>query len=251
MNQPAAAQWDDSLGNYWPQDVSHEATLRIGEVIKHLSGDFPFLAHSKVRYFESLGLIAPERTDSNQRLFSIADVERLRFILEQQRDKYLRLPQIKELLRQLDSGQVVREHAGRMRVLPDNDSTAARPAPGTRVRKDELSALTGVPLSSIERYISAGLLVTDSRGRLTAQAVDIVRYAQLLEQEGNDLRIARLVRNSAHSHAISITNALATSRARKSPVARERAINEAGEMATMLTQLYRALLLEKLEEQMR
>lgn len=251
MNQPASAQWEDSPGRYWPQDVSHEATLRIGEVIKLLNGDFPFLARSKVRYFESLGLIEPERTDSNQRLFSMADVERLRFILEQQRDKYLRLPQIKELLNQLDSGQVSREHAGKMRALPDTDPGTARPVPGTRVRKDELAALTGIPLANIERYISAGLLVTDSRGRLTAHAVDIVRYAQLLEQESNDLRVARSVRNSAHSHAVNIANALAAQRSRKSPVAKERAINEAGEMATMITQLYRALLLENLEAQMR
>nr|WP_241969024.1 MerR family transcriptional regulator [Trueperella bialowiezensis] len=215
----------------------------------HLRQEFPFLAASKIRYFESQGLIEPHRTASNQRLFSLADVERLRFILVEQRDRYVPLPQIKEMLRQLDRGESVAEHPGRLRALPAE--TQVRPSPGTRLQKDELAALTGASLADIEQLISDGMLIPDARGRLTAQAVDIVRFSKMLDDAGLDRRSLRQVRNSAHSHATNVVAKLATERARKTPVAKERVANESAEMATMLTSLYRALLTESIEVQLR
>lgn len=247
---PAVGQaWAEDFPSTWPHDISHEPTLKIGEVTAHLRDEFPFLAASKIRYFESQGLIEPHRTASNQRLFSLADVERLRFILVEQRDRYVPLPQIKEMLRQLDSGAETREHPGRLRALPAG--TEVRPSPGTRIHKDELAALTGASLEEIERLISAKMLVTDARGRLTANAVDIVRFARTLQHSGMDARSLRQVRNSAHAHAANVVANLATERARNTPVARERVVSESAEMATMLTSLYRALLTESIEVQLR
>lgn len=50
---------------------------------------------SKIRFFESQGLIAPERTPSGYRKFYDGDIDRLRWILVQQRDHYLPLKVIK------------------------------------------------------------------------------------------------------------------------------------------------------------
>ncbi|MBM7825414.1 DNA-binding transcriptional MerR regulator [Arcanobacterium pluranimalium] len=233
----------------WPQDVSHEPTLKIGEVLAALNSEFPFLAASKIRYYESLELIQPHRTDSNQRMFSYADIERLRFILVEQRDRYTRLPQIKEMLKQLDSGEVHSEHPGKMRVVREND--VHTPRPGTRLHKDELAALTGASTTEIEGFIAAGLLTQDSRGRLTAQAVDIVRYALMLTEVGVDIRSLKSVRTSAHAHAVNLVNLLANERAKKNSVAKERVIVETGELSTMLTNYYRALLLESIDVELR
>ena len=102
----------------WPHDVSHDPCLKIGEVRSILAEEFPLLTLSKIRHYESIELIHPHRTTSNQRLFSHADAERLRFILREQRDRYLPLEQIRELLRQLDAGeQPEGTHPGRMRVI--------------------------------------------------------------------------------------------------------------------------------------
>ncbi|MFY9262977.1 MAG: MerR family transcriptional regulator [Actinomycetaceae bacterium] len=249
MPQLAHEAWSHYQPGSWPQDVSHEATLKIGEVIALLNAEFPFLAASKIRYFETQDLITPQRTASNQRLFSLADVERLRFILIEQRDRYVSLPQIKEMLRQLDSGEVEGSHPGRMRALPDDE--AVKPRPGTRLHNDELAALVGASLADIQRYVEAGILIPDSRGRLTAQAVDIVKYAQMLEKAGMSLRLIKTIRNSAHSHAVHVVGMLAAERAKNTPVAKERVIAETSEFATMLSHLYRALLAENIDVELR
>lgn len=70
----------------------------IGEVLSLLADEYPDLTVSKIRFLESKGLIAPERTPSGYRKFYEADVERLRWVLEQQRDHYLPLKEIKRRL---------------------------------------------------------------------------------------------------------------------------------------------------------
>lgn len=239
----------EKVASTWPHDVSHEASLKIGEVLNLLSAEFPFLAASKIRYFESQELITPQRTDSNQRLFSHADVERLRFILIEQRDRYVSLPQIKEMLAQLDEGLADQVHPGKMRALSDGE--VAKPRPGTRLHTDELASLVGASLTDIQRYIDAGIITADARGRLTAQAVDIVRYAMMLERGGFDIRHLRAVRTSAHAHAVNVVNSLAAERAKNTPVAKERVIAESAESATMLAHLYRALLVENIDIELR
>ncbi|MCI5826008.1 MAG: MerR family transcriptional regulator [Arcanobacterium sp.] len=233
----------------WPQDISHEPTLKIGEVRAMVSGEFPFLAASKIRHFENEGLITPYRTPSNQRLFSLADVERLRFILIEQRDRYAHLAQIKEMLRQLDSGAATYEHPARMHAVDGGGLAAVRP--GTRLSKVELSQLVGVSIQKIESYITAGLLTPDSRGRLTAQAIDIVRYAAALEELGMPPRQLRAVHTSAHAHAVALVNMLALERARKTPLAQERVLAATGELSALLTHYYHALLMENIDMELR
>jgi DNA-binding transcriptional MerR regulator len=75
---------------------SESPTLRIGAVRSLLSQEFPQISISKIRYLESKGLISPSRTRSGYRLFNDADLERLRLILELQRDHYLPLRVIRD-----------------------------------------------------------------------------------------------------------------------------------------------------------
>ncbi len=239
----------DTKLSYWPHDLSHEPTLKIGEVIALLEAEFPLLAASKVRYYENINLVTPYRTPTNQRLFSRAQVERLRFILAEQRDRYMTLGQIKEMLAQLDRGEVAREHPGKMRALEGEEKCTARP--NTRLQKAELAALLGVSLAQVEEYVEAGLLHTDARGRLTAQAVDIVRYASMLENAGIDVRHLKAIRNSAHMHCAALLNVSATNLGQKNPLAKERALAQTAELTAMATNFYRALLVEKIEVDLR
>jgi DNA-binding transcriptional MerR regulator len=70
----------------------------IGAVRKLLQGEFPDISISKIRYLESQGLLTPSRTRSGYRLFNEADIERLRGVLELQRDEFLPLRVIREEL---------------------------------------------------------------------------------------------------------------------------------------------------------
>jgi DNA-binding transcriptional MerR regulator len=75
--------------------VPERAYLSIGEVLADLRPEFPDLTISKIRFLESQGLLNPERTPSGYRKFYEPDVERLRWILRQQREQYLPLKVIK------------------------------------------------------------------------------------------------------------------------------------------------------------
>jgi DNA-binding transcriptional MerR regulator len=75
--------------------VAERAYLSIGEVLSLLKDEFPDITISKIRFLESQGLLDPERTPSGYRKFYDADVDRLRWILRQQREHFLPLKVIK------------------------------------------------------------------------------------------------------------------------------------------------------------
>jgi DNA-binding transcriptional MerR regulator len=81
------------------------AYLSIGEVLSLLLEEFPDITISKIRFLESQGLIEPERTPSGYRKFYEDDVELLRVILREQREKFLPLRVIKD---RIDSGEIER-----------------------------------------------------------------------------------------------------------------------------------------------
>lgn len=72
--------------------------LSIGEVLAVLSEEFPDITISKIRFLEAQGLLQPERNASGYRQFGDADIERLRWILRQQRDHFLPLKVIRRAL---------------------------------------------------------------------------------------------------------------------------------------------------------
>jgi len=75
--------------------MSDRSYLSIGEVLSLLTVEFPDVTISKIRFLESQGLIDPERTPSGYRKFYETDVERLRWILRQQRENFLPLKVIR------------------------------------------------------------------------------------------------------------------------------------------------------------
>ncbi len=72
--------------------------LSIGDVLTLLRQEFPDITISKIRFLESQGLVDPERTPSGYRKFYQHDVDRLRWILQQQRENFLPLKVIKDRL---------------------------------------------------------------------------------------------------------------------------------------------------------
>src|SRR3954452_23656147 len=78
--------------------VAERAHLSIGEVLNLLQDEFPDITISKIRFLESQGLLDPERTPSGYRKFYEEDIERLRWILRQQKENFLPLKVIKDRL---------------------------------------------------------------------------------------------------------------------------------------------------------
>src|SRR5437764_4947279 len=102
--------------------VNERAYLSIGEVLALLHDEFPDVTISKIRFLESQGLIDPERTPSGYRKFYDGDVERLRFILHEQKEHFLPLKVIKD---RLDSGEPAIDDDGQ---APADDDVAAAEA---------------------------------------------------------------------------------------------------------------------------
>ncbi|MEY3619151.1 MAG: hypothetical protein RL726_1849 [Actinomycetota bacterium] len=80
------------------KSASDRPYLSIGEVLGLLLEEFPDVTISKIRFLESQGLIVPERTASGYRKFYDDDVERLKYILREQKEKFLPLRVIKDRL---------------------------------------------------------------------------------------------------------------------------------------------------------
>jgi len=78
--------------------VSTRTYLSIGDVLTLLRQEFPDITISKIRFLESQGLVNPERSPSGYRKFYDHDVERLRWVLRQQREHFLPLKVIRDRL---------------------------------------------------------------------------------------------------------------------------------------------------------
>ena len=134
-----------------PTDRSH---LSIGEVLSLLQEEFPDVTISKIRFLESQGLLDPERTPSGYRKFYEADIDRLRWILRQQKDHYLPLKVIKDRL----------DETGPVRTAP----TAATPADVGLFDDADASpahepAMASSSLASGDRRNGLSALVLDER----------------------------------------------------------------------------------------
>ncbi|HLG66931.1 MAG TPA: MerR family transcriptional regulator, partial [Acidimicrobiales bacterium] len=78
--------------------MSSRTYLSIGDVLSLLRQEFPDITISKIRFLESQGLVNPERSPSGYRKFYDHDVERLRWVLRQQREHFLPLKVIRDRL---------------------------------------------------------------------------------------------------------------------------------------------------------
>jgi len=84
--------------------VNPRAYLSIGDVLSLLREEFPDVTISKIRFLESQGLVNPERSPSGYRKFYEQDVERLSWVLRQQRENFLPLKVIRDRLAQDQRG---------------------------------------------------------------------------------------------------------------------------------------------------
>ena len=74
------------------------AERSIGEVVEQLEEEFSDITISKIRFLETQGLVSPDRAASGYRRYSDTDMAQLRWVLRQQRDKFLPLSVIRERL---------------------------------------------------------------------------------------------------------------------------------------------------------
>lgn len=192
--------------------------VSIGQVLSMLRQDFPELSVSKIRFLETEGLIQPLRRESGYRTFSSGDIDRLRFVLSAQRDRFWPLRVIKDVLSRLDRGLPVPEIDHPTQQPGDSPSTAGdspsqrpqgaarvglegvlRRSPRTAVRMNpaQLRSTTGLDLATYSALTAFGLLRPDPSGRHGADDLEVAREAAALAAYGIEARHLRLFRVAA------------------------------------------------------
>jgi len=149
--------------------VSERTFLSIGEVLALLLDEFPDVTISKIRFLESQGLIEPERTASGYRRFSVAEVERLKYILREQRTNYLPLRVIKDRLED-ETSDISRE----LRIVTEA-STAAHPSGRGNVPRPQ--PIAADPSLGIEAD------KTPRDKTITVERTEVVLQPEILEQD--------------------------------------------------------------------
>ena len=143
--------------------VEDRVYLSIGEVLSLLKEEFPDVTISKIRFLESQGLLDPERTPSGYRKFYDTDVDRLRWILRQQRENFLPLKVIKGRLRDA-VGEPLDEDEGVGPAAASRPAPPAATAPTPSVDSAPLTVpRTGASLTLTELATATGLEEDDLR----------------------------------------------------------------------------------------
>lgn len=223
----------------WPPGVSTRASMRISDVLAALQPEFPALSHSKLRFLEEQGLVEPVRTPAGYRQYSPAHVERLRYVLGEQRDRYLPLKVIKEKLAELDAG-LNEAPVAAPRLAPSQDGGGVLHAAGSMTAAalaDEASVSEDLVIELVE----AGILQADSRGRLDVWSRQVVVHAAALREHGIGPRHLRSLRTAVDRDLGLVEQVVAPARAQGTPSSRARAEATAVELGEELIGLHAAM----------
>lgn len=223
----------------WPRGISRRATMRISDVLAALRIEFPAVTNSKLRFLEEQGLVEPVRTPAGYRQYSPADIERLRYVLRQQRDRYVPLKVIGEQLAALDAGEDD-EPAPRAQ-LATRDGVVQSPT-AARYTSDALAREAGVDVALVDELVRSGVLRPSVSGHFDPWARDVVVLAAALGEHGVDARHLRVFRAAADRQADLVEQIVAPWRGQNAASSRARAGTLAAEVGELCTQLHTALL---------
>lgn len=223
----------------WPRGISRRATMRISDVLAALRIEFPAVTNSKLRFLEEQGLVDPVRTPAGYRQYSPADLERLRFVLREQRDRYVPLKVIGERLAELDAGVDAEQTAPALIVTEDGVPRSG--AVDARYTTAALAREAAVDEQLVVDLVQAGVLRPSASGHLDAWAKDVVVAAAALAEHGLEPRHLRTFRSAADRQIDVVETVVAPWRGQSSPSASGRASTVAAEVGELCTRLNTAL----------
>nr|WP_255633419.1 MerR family transcriptional regulator [Demequina sp. TTPB684] len=178
--------------------------MRVGDVLAALRIDFPSLSTSKLRFLDAQGLVAPDRSPSGYRQYSHADVERVRFVLRQQRDAYAPLSVIKERLTALDEG---------LAHEPLSLAAAGDGSDGTMSISDAATLADTEP-SVVLTLVGEGVVSAVSPGVFNRSSVPLIAACARYLESGADVRELRALGRAARRETEAAATAAAPLRRR-------------------------------------
>jgi DNA-binding transcriptional MerR regulator len=223
----------------------------IGEVLNGLRQEFDDVSISKIRFLESEGLIRPGRSDSGYRQFSSEDVDRLRYILTAQRDRYLPLRVIKDELSRLDAGLPVEtESIERTEVrTPANERDRAALLTDVALDRSELAHASGLTPMEIDELVSNGIIAGGEP--FDGAALRAARLAGEMLRRGLEPRHLRAYRLAADREADRIEQLVSPLLQQRNPESRRIASTRTEELIALGAQLHRLLIDEHFSDLLR
>ena len=218
--------------------------LSIGEVLEALKPEFPDISVSKIRFLETEGLIAPERTSSGYRKFYDADVAHLRQVLELQRDQFLPLKVIKKRLAQ--GGGVIpaaRARGGRAEAQ-EGGASRAPAEPPLELSRSELAEAAGLSereLAGLEEFGIVARSGPHGRDQLV-----VARAAKRLFDFGFEPRHLRMYLQSSEREASLIAQVASPLAKKRDPKGRAEADDAVRELLDLSRSVREGLLREAL-----
>jgi len=224
--------------------------LTIGAVCKALSAEFPDISISKIRYLEDQRLLTPRRTPGGYRLYSAADVSRLRTILRLQRDEFLPLRVIRqELAAGSPETADVSTTAGesRRRWRPNVSVTETN---SYFTLEDVLEETKADPklVSELEEYGVIKGELRNGRRYYDDTEREIIRAVTELARYGVGGRNLRVFRSSADREANLLQQILAPALRSRNPQRRKEAVEALENLAAVATHLKHLLLVRDLRK---
>ena len=213
--------------------------LTIGAVCARLKDEFPDISISKIRYLEDQGLLAPRRTRGGYRLFSEDDVDRLRRILELQRDEFLPLRVIRQELAAPSAKDRRRRRSGALAEAEEELDLAG------------LCERAGIREQLARELEEFGLLTPrlDSGERLyTETDADIAAACGRLAQYGISARHLRTFRTAADREASLLEAVVAPALRSRNAERREEALRELAVLGDAAQELGQLLFWRDLKE---
>ena len=228
-----------------------EKALTIGAVCKQLEREFPDISISKIRYLEEQKLLAPRRTAGGYRLYSGADVARLRTILRLQRDEFLPLRVIRQ---ELASGMAEAEEPAEAKT-PDpralRRSTVALRSPGSQYRLEDVLEDTGADNSLVKELEDYGVIKGERQdGEVLYDDTEreIIRAVTELKRYGVGGRNLRVFRTSADRESALLEQILAPALRSRNPERRKEAVEALENLAAIASHLKHLLLIRDLRK---
>jgi DNA-binding transcriptional MerR regulator len=232
------------------QPGAQRKAVTIGSVCKALEAEFPDISISKIRYLEDQKLLTPRRTQGGYRLYTQADIERLRTILRLQRDEFLPLRVIRQ---ELARGRAERD------VAPSGDGRPLRRASvtassGPMFSLDEVVEDTGASAKLIGELVEFGVIKGEQRPGLGGGVFfdeterEIIRAVSELARYGVGGRNLRVFRTSADREAQLLQSILAPALRSRNPERRKEAIDALENLASVTTHLKHLLLIRDLRK---
>lgn len=212
----------------------------IGQVLAQLRVQFPDLTSTKLRFFGDEGLVNPERLPSGYRSYSQGDIHRLRIILSLQRDYFMPLKVIGQVLADIDAGKKPSLPGG-AEVSVDSILSL-----DVRVTKKELMESTGASASLLSDAISLDLIPAGSV--FGEDAVKTLTALVELGKAGIEPRHLQTLKNQAEKDARILVSAVLPIVKTSSRVSRQKAVDAARDLATNLEQVRLQVMMKAVED---